>query len=67
MGDACSLLLFRRSVISLFHVRFMVMFNYDYLVVENDVNKILIELPCMLSIGFYSIPVNQFNLANIQV
>jgi hypothetical protein len=34
-----------------FHMRFMVMFNDDYLVVENDDNKkIMIELPCMLSI-----------------
>jgi hypothetical protein len=34
MGDACSLLSFCRSAIHYVHMRFMVMFNYDYLVVE---------------------------------
>jgi hypothetical protein len=34
------------------HMRLMVRFKYDYLVVEiNDTKKWLIELLCMLSIG----------------
>jgi hypothetical protein len=34
------------------HIRFMVMINYGYLVVENDdTKKWLNELPCMLTIG----------------
>jgi hypothetical protein len=34
------------------HMRLIVMFNDDYLVVENDdTKKWLIELPCMFSIG----------------
>jgi hypothetical protein len=35
------------------HMRFMVRFNYDYLILENDDTKKiwLIELPCMRSIG----------------
>jgi hypothetical protein len=37
IGDACSLLSFRRSAISPCHMRLMVRFNYDYLVIEiND-------------------------------
>jgi hypothetical protein len=39
MGEACSL---RPNVEMLYHyvhMRFMVMFNYDYLVVENDDTK----------------------------
>jgi hypothetical protein len=39
MGEACSL---RPSVKVLFHhvhMKFMVMFNYDYLVVKNDDTK----------------------------
>jgi hypothetical protein len=39
MGDACSLLSFCRSAIHYIHMRFMTMFNYDYLVVENDDTK----------------------------
>jgi hypothetical protein len=52
MGEAYSM---RPNVEVLYHhvhMRFMVMFNYGYLVVENDNTKNwLIELPCMLSIG----------------
>jgi hypothetical protein len=52
IGEACSL---RPNVEVLYHnihMRFMVMFNYGYLVVKNDDTKNwLIELPCMLSIG----------------
>jgi hypothetical protein len=33
------------------HIRFMIIFNYDYLVVEiDDTKKWLIKLSCMLSI-----------------
>jgi hypothetical protein len=39
LGDACSLVSFRRSAISLCFMRFMVMFNCDYLVVKNDDTK----------------------------
>jgi hypothetical protein len=35
MGDTCSLLSFHYV-----HMRFIVIFNYDYLVVENDDTKI---------------------------
>jgi hypothetical protein len=38
MGDTYSLLSFHRNVISLCSYE-KVMFNYDYLVVENDDNK----------------------------
>jgi hypothetical protein len=40
MGEACSLLSFRRSVVSSVHMRLLVMFSYDYLVVEiNDIKN----------------------------
>jgi hypothetical protein len=40
MGDTCLLQSFHNSAIFTYvHMRFMFMFNYDYLVVENDDNK----------------------------
>jgi hypothetical protein len=52
MGEVCSLCLNVEVLYHHVYMRFMVRFNYDYLVVKNDdTKKWLIELPCMLSIG----------------
>jgi hypothetical protein len=39
MGEACSLCPNVKVLYHYVHMRFMVMFNYDYLVVENDDTK----------------------------
>jgi hypothetical protein len=39
MGEACSLCLNVEVLYHYVHMRFMVRFNYDYLVVENDDTK----------------------------
>jgi hypothetical protein len=39
MGEACSLCLNVKVLFYYVHMRFMFMFNYDYLVVENDGTK----------------------------
>jgi hypothetical protein len=39
MGEACSLCLNIEVLYHLVHMTFMVRFNYDYLVVENDDTK----------------------------
>jgi hypothetical protein len=39
MGDACLMLSFRRSVISLYSYEIYGYVNYNYLVVKNDDNK----------------------------
>jgi hypothetical protein len=40
MGEACSLLSFREVLFHYVHMRLMVRFNYDYLVVEINDTKI---------------------------
>jgi hypothetical protein len=40
MGEACSLCPNIEVLYHRVHMRFMVMFNYDYLVVKNDDTKI---------------------------
>jgi hypothetical protein len=39
MGEACSLFLNVEVLYHYVHMRFMVRFNYDYLVVKNDDTK----------------------------
>jgi hypothetical protein len=39
MGGACSLCLNREMLYHHVHMRFMDMFNYDYLIVKNDDTK----------------------------
>jgi hypothetical protein len=39
MGEACSLCANIEVLYHYVHIRFMVIFNYDYLVVENDDTK----------------------------
>jgi hypothetical protein len=41
MGEACSLCANVEVLFHYVHMRFMVMFNYDYMVVENDDNKMV--------------------------
>jgi hypothetical protein len=53
MGEACSLCPNVEVLFHYVHMRFMVMFTYDYLVVENgDTKKWMIDLPCMFGIGY---------------